>query len=128
LQYSYEDYKVTNDIALYRIRLQDKEGKTSLSNTIIERFDNASAGRISVFPNPVKDHFFVAIDTKGIYQLELLDATGKVVYRGSMEVMSGKQGLETIPRGNLAAGQYFLRATNRSNGKAEVVKVMVVQY
>lgn len=128
LQYTYEDYKVTNEVALYRIKLLDKEGKTAFSNTFLQKFDNLSTGRISVFPNPVKDQFYVAIDTKGNYQLELLDATGKVVYRGAMNVISDKQAIETISRGNLAAGQYFLRATNKVSGKSEVLKVMMVQY
>jgi hypothetical protein len=66
------------------------------------------------------------MDMKGIYQLELLDAGGRVVFATTMNVLAG-QADQVITRGNLAAGQYTLRATNRANNAVETVKILVVQ-
>jgi len=127
LTYNFIDSKIINEIVIYRIRLYEAEGNVITSNSITQTMEDRTTFNMTVYPNPVKEDYTVTIDQEGSYHLELLDAYGRSVYRGTMEVLPGGKGTTQLTRGHIISGQYFLRGTNKANGKLKTLKVMMLQ-
>ena len=134
LSYGFTDFDVVNKRVSYRIRLFDAAAKELLSNTIVlkknnslEHIDTMDFVNVTVYPNPVIDIYYATIDTEGSYQLDLLDLFGRPVSSTSLEVLSGDMGVAKLSRGDLAIGQYYLRVTNKKNGKFQTVKILMVE-
>jgi hypothetical protein len=62
----------------YRIKTVDLDGKTGYSKSICIKL-NGMGGRLSAFPNPVKDNLQVQTKMKGNLVVKLYDATGNLV-------------------------------------------------
>ena len=125
--YSYIDENVFFEIAKYRIRLLEIEKSERLSNTITEILDNGGEFNASVYPNPAIDMFYVSVDNIGSYEIELMDAQGKVMKTTTLEVMPGGTGVKTMYREDNDTGQYFIRITEKNSAKTKTLKVLLVQ-
>ncbi len=72
--------------------------------------DVAALQGVSVFPNPVTTdlHVAPALGGRGMLEMQLLDATGKLISRTSARLATGTE-QQTIPMEALAASSYMLR-------------------
>jgi hypothetical protein len=113
--YNYTDANITtagSSILYYRIKQVDINGRISFSDTRILRI-NAPANLISVFPNPVKDGFYVnaAIgnsNTKKV-QLNLVNAAGQIICSKETVPAQAANYYFDISNKVIAAGNYSLQ-------------------
>lgn len=111
--YSYKDMpaNVTAKAAWYRLRSVDFDGKTSLSQTRMIRFEKSSPVDILTYPNPATTELRITVPTtwqnrKVVY--EVLTIQGTQTLR--KENASSSQ-TETLSIAKLAPGMYIVRAT-----------------
>jgi hypothetical protein len=78
-----------------------------------EDFENVA---FNVFPNPVNDQLQIIIDDNIVYNVEIIDITGKQVYNGQVQNNS------IVDMSNLDSGNYLVRLVNENNQK--VVRVV----
>ncbi|MES2619621.1 MAG: T9SS type A sorting domain-containing protein [Bacteroidota bacterium] len=64
--------------------------------------------RAKVFPNPASDKIMVEAESGVVIQAELLDISGKILFRETSSV------LKVIPLSNLSSGIYFIRLKDDS--------------
>jgi hypothetical protein len=67
-------------------------------------------GSLAVFPNPTNGDFRLRLPASGAAQLELLDLSGRVVFRAGRSVAADGV-VDLLLSGVVAAGTYVLRAT-----------------
>jgi len=125
--YTYTDLKVFSEIAVYRIRLVQKDLAEKLSNTHTEILDTDAELIVYVYPIPVGDWYNVAIETPGSYRLELISSSGNICFISSMEVLTGRPEVKKFPRTDIIAGQYFLRVTDKNEMRSKTLKVIIGQ-
>ena len=118
-----DDLNVTNEIVFYRVKLYDLDGSVRLSNVVAIRYNESK--KLRVYPNPVVDYVVIDFGDNGKYQLEMFGLNGQLVYlRKDLEINNGMRSI-TIPRGNLAPGNYNLRVYNQTTGKVEWVRIII---
>ena len=94
---------------LFRLRQQDFDGATSYSNIVSVNLSNQVD--LAVFPNPTVGLFTVnqADATAGSYELQLIDAAGRMVRSQRTELRSAGTLRTTMDISDLVAAPYFLR-------------------
>ncbi|MBL7729106.1 MAG: T9SS type A sorting domain-containing protein, partial [Dinghuibacter sp.] len=111
---------VRNGISYYRLKETERNGNITYTEIRTVRFgDNAS---ISIFPNPVKSYFSIALDEtlRGTtIKVELFNAAGQLVQH---QVIANATASEQVPV-NLPAGNYRVRVSS----KTEVLLVNNIQ-
>jgi hypothetical protein len=128
LQYSYVDNNVSGEIAIYRIRMFGNDHSEKISNTITEVLDNRISFEISVYPNPISDVYRVNVNKPGKYRLELVDASGRLVFKDIMDVQSSGNETRQFQRGSdLIAGSYYIRVIEENSGYWRIFKVILAQ-
>ena len=82
----------------------------------------ADLGRVSIYPNPAKEHTVISVQNPNGYTLKMsvVDITGKTV-RDNILIRSSQYVLNTS---DLKPGLYFLNIVSHENGRA-VYKLMV---
>lgn len=70
--------------------------------------DVADANNISVYPNPAKDQVNISSETAKLQAVEVLNSTGSVVYRATIDNNATKHSINVSAFAN---GHYMLRAT-----------------
>jgi hypothetical protein len=72
-----------------------------------------------IYPNPADKIIYVEMQEKGktVYQVSLIDATGKLFYSGKI----GGKGQLMIPADDLARGIYYLRIKNDNSERVEKI-------
>ncbi len=125
--YTYTDSGVTSEVVIYRIRLIEKSQSFVLSNEYMEILDNYADLDISIYPIPVRDWYNVSINAPGSYQLELFDASGRIIFQTPMEVVSGTGDVKRLSRSGFTGGQYFMRVTDKNKGYYKTVKLTFLQ-
>jgi hypothetical protein len=102
--YAFNDPAIVNNVAYYRLKMVDRDGKFKYSTVIAINAKKGAA--LSIFPNPVKENAFVthAKAVEGAY-LSLYAADGKklisyAVTKGAMQT--------TVNTAAVAAGVYQL--------------------
>jgi len=106
------DQDANNGVNRYRVIVVGQRGLKTISNPATAELQGDPRG-ISIFPNPVKASFRVAV-TVGLSdgaQLKILDAKGAVVYR---QRRSGDAGTMTIDASRWASGVYQAVVTDAS--------------
>jgi GH35 family endo-1,4-beta-xylanase len=73
---------------------------------------------ITVFPNPVSDYLSLELPNQGNWNVMILDATGKVLYRNTTT-----DSIQFLDFRNYASGTYFVRVQDE-NGVSVVKKVV----
>ena len=113
--YNYTDAGINNlasSILYYRIKQVDVNGKISYSDIRLLRL-NIKGNNISVFPNPVKDGFYVNIpftnpDRRRV-QLNLIAANGQVICSKEITALQAANFYFDLKDKKLAAGNYNLQ-------------------
>ena len=101
----------------YRLKMVDKDGKASYSNTVAVQPLGNRVG-LTIYPNPVADDvLYVRINnaaaTKLVFTIQ--DASGRIY----QTITSTNSNIITIPVHNLAAGFYLLKAEGSSGNSVE---------
>jgi len=123
--YTYQDLNPMDGANHYRLKLVDKAGVFTYSNTLIVNF---SLGVMELYPNPTTNGIVylknnaVFTDNKPL-QVELLDQTGRKLMLQTYPTSGVSKITIQLPTG-LAAGTYFVRGVN-ADGKKQIWKLQV---
>lgn len=113
--YNYTDAGINNlsaSVLYYRIKQVDINGRISYSDTRTLRLD-IKGGQINIFPNPVKDGFYVNIpftnpDSRKV-KLNLISSNGQLISSKQITTAQASNYYFDIKDKNLAAGNYNLQ-------------------
>ncbi len=119
--YSFTDRAASGRVVLYRIRLQDRDGRHTMSNVVAVNLAASSRG-MQVFPNPARDRAYLLTGEPGTYQIQLMNASGSTVWSVVARSEGGTAPV-MITRGSLPAGMYLLRIANTRSGDIQYAKV-----
>lgn len=110
-KYAFTDSKPLNGSNFYRVKVWEKDGATSYTNTVKINFSDNNPNGFRVYPNPVQNkHFTLDMNNlaAGKYTLILTAINGQRVFEKAIEYTGGRQSLSfDLPR-SLAAGTYNL--------------------
>lgn len=113
--YNYIDAGINNlsaSVLYYRIKQVDINGRISYSDTRTLRLD-IKGGQINIFPNPIKDGFYVNIpftnpDSRKV-KLNLISSNGQLISSKQITTAQASNYYFDIKDKNLAAGNYNLQ-------------------
>jgi hypothetical protein len=115
LQYAYTDQQAIANIAWYRLQMVDKDGKYTTSQ-VLRLTNTVSKGLVvlSVLPNPFENDLQLLIqsDKTQSISVQLVDITGREVFRSNRLVNAGNNNLIISSLSHLSKGLYVLRVTN----------------
>ncbi len=110
-KYAYTDSKPLNGSNFYRVKVWEKDGATSYTNTVKINFSDNNPNGFRVYPNPVQNkHFTLDMNNLAVgkYTLILTAINGQRVFEKAIEYTGGRQSLSfDLPR-SIAAGTYNL--------------------
>jgi trimeric autotransporter adhesin len=108
--YSFTDPAIISDKYYYRIRMKNSTGKAEYSRIIQLSLSSNIFNFISVI-NPFSNqlYFDISSDRNGQAEVQLIDATGKMVRKRIVEISTGTNSLSLDETGTLGTGVYFLR-------------------
>lgn len=114
LTYSFTDANPTGSKQYYRLRQQDINGVSRLSNVIVIKGEKATALAIDgLYPNPVSSQLNVAVSSpvRGTVTLQVVDMTGRIL---SQQVKAIAEGSNTVSVNvaSLSNGSYILKVVN----------------
>ncbi len=122
--YSFTDQNPADGDNYYRLKLVDKDGKTSYSK-VVKLVFNLSI--ITMYPNPAKDKVYLKnnfVFTGGEYmQIDLTNTLGQHLLTQSVKTEGMDQITINLPPG-IKTGLYYLRATN-SKGQKQNWKILI---
>ncbi|WP_208174262.1 fibronectin type III domain-containing protein [Hymenobacter negativus] len=115
-RYAFADHEAgTAGRRYYRLRLLDLSGAMTYSPIRSVRFDNESlTGSFTASPNPFAGGFMLGLQARtaqAAVKVTLLDATGRQVYQGLLDVPAGGSQLPVAGLEGLPAGMYLLNLT-----------------
>jgi hypothetical protein len=126
-EYSFTDNKPLITVNYYRIKAISNNGQVQYS-AIVKVAPEKGDASITVYPNPVIDNKIQVQfrnQQPGIYNYDLVNAIGQVVYKGRVTVNS-EFSSETIDPGTaLGKGNYQLRISNES-GTVKSIRIQVL--
>jgi hypothetical protein len=112
--YRFTDLTPYEGTSYYRIRQVDFDGAFDYSRIAAVRMGETVSG-INVYPNPVQDQVWLTLHSEEYHAqlIELLDATGKLVYSEVIELQSGPNAF-SIDMTGFEKGMYLLRAGEKT--------------
>ncbi|MEO7265224.1 MAG: T9SS type A sorting domain-containing protein [Ferruginibacter sp.] len=121
--YAFTDADITycgKPKVFYRLKANDKDGKSYYSNIILLKLKESSQWNIRLAENPVRDYLKILLEgTSGNVHLSIKDIAGKLVYTKSLKNTNGQISLQI----QLAKGLYVLEAiTNNERKMIQFVK------
>lgn len=123
----YNDQLPQQGAHFYRIKATGSKGRLIYSNVVKTDAANENAG-ITIYPNPIqgkKMQLQFSNEAAGTYLLEMVDQTGQIVYKGSVEI-NGQSIIKTIElNASIAAGSYQVRIA-KMNGQVSIQKVIIL--
>ncbi len=110
--YTAEDNKAIHQLAYYRLRSIDKDGKAKLSGTIVIRTDDIQPTLVLV-TNPVQDHITLQADNGigQVFDYDISTAGGQFIAKGKLTIDHAGQYQLSLNQ-NLPAGTYVLSVYN----------------
>lgn len=122
--YSYNDNSFTGQVSYYRLKQTDNSGSHTYSNIVIIKSETTTESDVQLLNNPFRGYFDLGIVTPAPATciVNVLDATGKLVYTQTA-VVSNHTILTITPRAkNLSAGVYMVQVL--LNGKTVTRKLI----
>ncbi|HEY0066217.1 MAG TPA: T9SS type A sorting domain-containing protein [Flavisolibacter sp.] len=100
-------------VAYYRLKMVELDGKTSFSQVLVFR-EQGVGSQLLVYPNPVKGRAFVSFmsPAKARIELQLVDASGRLVLRRSCDIEKGNNILSLGGLERFLPGTYTLQLIN----------------
>ncbi len=122
--YSATDAAPVTGINYYRIKQVDFDGKAVYTATASLSFDKDNGTKLSLFPNPAKDKFTIALGAiESSATFTIVSANGKVVKTGTFN-KSQANSVQTISAGNLPRGLYMVQL---SDGKTKQSAKLILE-
>lgn len=108
INYSFVDPHPHAGFNHYRLKLEDQDGTTKLSD-VVAVMNRYGAMHGSPFPNPASNEISVDLEValEGLARISIIDASGRLVRESTMSIAEGAQRI-SIPLAGLDAGQYLL--------------------
>lgn len=113
LQYTYEDATGITGRVYYRLKLVDADGSVSYSDIILVTI--SATEQLSVYPNPAVKNVRVQVSGNwpaGNNWLQLLNTTGRVVYRQKLAATQQEINVQQLP-----AGVYVVQWQHEATGR-----------
>lgn len=104
-RYQYTDNAGDGKTSYYRIRQEDADGKTTITNAITVFGCGGSLEMISIYPNPTLEGVSVSTNAKDQFKYALYDLKGILLKTGALS------GLTYIPMQKLVPAAYVLKVT-----------------
>lgn len=100
-------------VVYYRLKMVELDGKTSFSQVLVFR-EKGVGSQLLVYPNPVKGSAFISFmsPSKARIELQLTDASGRLVLRRSCDVEKGNNILSLGGLERFKPGSYSLQLVN----------------
>lgn len=100
-------------VAYYRLKMVELDGKTSFSQVLVFR-EKGVGSQLLVYPNPVKGKAFVSFmsSSKARIELQLTDASGRLVFRRSCDIEKGNNILSLEKLERFVPGVYTVTVIN----------------
>ncbi|GAA4333357.1 T9SS type A sorting domain-containing protein [Flaviaesturariibacter amylovorans] len=120
------DARAVSGNAYFRIKAVDIDGKLTFSS-VVRLSDEKTGGTLTVFPNPVRNRNLTVQATdmaSGVYEVSVVDVSGRVVLRASLEHSGGAVSQPLALPATTAPGLYSLRLS--ANGE-QITKTFLVQ-
>lgn len=120
--YSYIDQNVISEIAYYRIKQVDIDGKFTYSNILRFKSKKNTNRQITIFPNPVQSKINISLTSaeKNVAVLKIVNEFGQIMHTQSIEIIKGKNEFSVTKPSTLLKGVYTLQvamATEIYNGR-----------
>jgi hypothetical protein len=111
--YSSNDYAPIRNIAYYRLRSVDINGKEKLSAIVSVKAEN-SGNLLTLVINPVHDQVILAASSElnGVFDYRLHAIDGKLMQEGNLTIQNGGQYTLSL-KGNFEPGTYTLEVSNK---------------
>ncbi len=117
--YSFTHILNTTGAVYYRLKMLDKDGSFSYSNTIKIEITNTNLKLIT--PSVISDGYLrINLDNTSYSHLELINSAGIIVLNRKIE---GQTGRLTVPIGKLPQGVYIVRFSGRMATFAEKIVI-----
>jgi hypothetical protein len=109
--YSIRDHNAIREMAYYRLRSIDNDGKETVSRIVSVSVQNGN--NLILLTNPVRDQIklLATPQLNGVFQYQLLMMNGQLVQQGSLTFQNGGQ-YELPLKGKLTPGTYSLKMSN----------------
>ncbi len=123
--YNFFDAMPLSGTNFYRIRNNDIDGKSGLSN-IVKINLNKNIKTISLYPNPIRGNrvsFQTSDLTKGTYNVEVINAMGARVYQQSVNHAGGAIN-QSLSLPTLQSGSYTLRINGTSSSSIHKITIL----
>jgi hypothetical protein len=106
--YALNDPAAINNVAYYRLRSIDIDGREKLSKVVA--VVETSAGQIKLLSNPAHDHLVIAAGktVNGNYNYEISNMQGQLVQQGRLQIENGGQ-YDILLKPAVNSGAYVLR-------------------
>ena len=125
--YSALDTSVTKKVQYYRVKANLANGTVILSN-IVRITGEISEKFVKVYPNPVQNgsiNLTLANQPTGVYNAQLIDAKGKLVYNSTINVGSNYHIESLAINSAIQAGIYSLVIKNKLGELAAVINIFI---
>jgi hypothetical protein len=109
-RYSFVHATPSSGENLYRLKMVDRDETFAYSGIRQLRLDDLATG-VSLYPNPVSDKLYVK-DFSKIALLEVIDLTGRSVYKSAVKDASG------INVSSLSGGMYIVKITGKDGAQS----------
>jgi hypothetical protein len=124
--YSWFDVTPAKGANFYRIKIYDNNGETKYSSIVKAVISQTENSSISIYPNPVKGtsiNVLLSNQSKGEYQVKLINISGQVLYSGKIATNSGNSVLAVNIPSKLIPGMYQLEVIT-PEGKRDTQKLI----
>ncbi len=123
--YNYSDNELDNqdEVYFYRLKMVDKDGKSSLSS-VVKINSKASTWQISATPNPFVNSIKISIESsvKGSASILVSDLTGKGLIKQTVLFNAGNNTFELKETVGFSRGIYLLSII--SGGEKQTIKII----
>jgi hypothetical protein len=122
--YSFTDFDVSSFMNYYRIRAIDKDGKFTLSNTVLIKINELTTA-IGVLTNPAVNNIYIFFkNVPGDYTIDLFNGIGIKIKTEKTSAATGTYTFKMITR-ELAAGVYYLKIYNHQTKKITTISIIM---
>lgn len=127
-KYQYVDSRIVDGKMYYRIKIVDKQERSSYSKVLIVRNQATQEMTMKVSPNPMTANPTVSLwsESRQNVNVKMLDASGRLVVQSQKSMNKGANSFVLNTPGNMKPGIYFMQI-HFDNGKVMTEKVMVTQ-
>jgi SdrD B-like domain/Secretion system C-terminal sorting domain len=111
INYGFNHLQPIAGVNYYRLKLVDKDGKFTYTNTVALNVTIKGLTITAVYPNPFTDRVNVSITAAGTDKatVKLFDNAGKLVYSNETTVQRGNNTITINNLAKLAAGTYLIQ-------------------